>query len=56
MCDHIRTEMIARRDGIDYLECLDCHQIFDAEDLAPDAAEEEEESTPVLKRPRPESR
>lgn len=25
--------MIARRDGVDYLECLDCRQIFEAEDL-----------------------
>jgi hypothetical protein len=25
--------MIARRDGVDYVECLDCRQIFEAEDL-----------------------
>src|SRR6266404_1743828 len=32
-CQHNRTEIIARRDGVDYVECLDCRQIFEAEDL-----------------------
>lgn len=32
-CQHKRTEMIARRDGIDYLRCLECDQVFEAEDL-----------------------
>ena len=34
-CDHNRTQIIARRDGVDYVECLDCRQIFEAEDLEP---------------------
>ena len=34
-CEHTRTEIIARRDGVDYVECLDCRQIFEAEDLEP---------------------
>ena len=34
-CQHNRTEVIARRDGVDYVECLDCRQIFEAEDLDP---------------------
>jgi hypothetical protein len=42
-CEHTRTQIIARRDGIDYVECLDCHQIFEAEDLEPVKVEEEEE-------------
>ena len=42
-CDHTRTQMIARRDGVDYLECLDCRQIFEADDLEPVNAEEDEE-------------
>jgi hypothetical protein len=42
-CDHTRTQIIARRDGIDYVECLDCRQIFEAEDLDPVKVEEEEE-------------
>ena len=42
-CDHHRTEIIARRDGVEYLECLDCRQIFEAEDLEPVTVEEEDE-------------
>ena len=42
-CDHNRTEVIARRDGVDYLECLDCRQIFEAEDLEPVKVEEDDE-------------
>jgi hypothetical protein len=43
-CRHTRTEIIARRDGVDYLQCLDCRQIFEAEDLETVPAYEEEES------------
>jgi hypothetical protein len=32
-CNHTRTEMLARRDGVDYVRCLDCDQVFEAEDL-----------------------
>jgi hypothetical protein len=42
-CDHTRTQMIARRDGVDYVECLDCRQIFEAEDLEEVKVEDEEE-------------
>jgi hypothetical protein len=42
-CQHTRTEIIARRDGVEYVECLDCRQIFDSEDLEPVAVEEEED-------------
>jgi len=35
MCDHNKTIIIARRDGVDYVECLDCKQVFEAEDLEP---------------------
>jgi Zn ribbon nucleic-acid-binding protein len=42
-CEHQRTHLIARRDGVDYVECLDCRQIFEAEDLEPVKVEEEEE-------------
>lgn len=27
--------MLARRDGVDYVRCLDCDQVFEAEDLEP---------------------
>ena len=42
-CEHTRTEIMARRDGIDYVRCLDCDQVFEAEDLetVPDVEEEE---------------
>jgi Zn ribbon nucleic-acid-binding protein len=43
-CPHTRTVIIARRDGVDYVECLDCRQIFEAEDLeAATTAEKDEE-------------
>jgi len=42
-CQHTHTEIIARRDGVEYVECLDCRQIFDAEDLEPVTVEEEDE-------------
>ena len=31
--EHNRTEIIARRDGVDYVECLDCRQIFEADSI-----------------------
>lgn len=43
VCEHVRTEIIARRDGVDYVECLDCRQIFEAEDLEPVTVEQEDE-------------
>ena len=42
-CDHTRTQMIARRDGVDYVECLDCRQIFEAEDLEEVKVEDDDE-------------
>lgn len=33
LCKHVRTEILARRDGVDYVRCLDCDQVFEAEDL-----------------------
>ena len=43
LCDHKRTVILARRDGVDYVECLDCRQVFEAEDLEPVVADEDEE-------------
>ena len=42
-CEHTRTVVIARRDGVDYVECLDCRLIIEADDLEPVATEEDEE-------------
>jgi Zn ribbon nucleic-acid-binding protein len=44
-CSHQRTAVIARRDGVDYVRCLDCHQILEAEDVeSPEDEEDEEQS------------
>jgi hypothetical protein len=46
-CEHKRTEFLMRRDGVDYLRCMDCDQVFESDDLeleqlsAYDEAEEE---------------
>jgi uncharacterized C2H2 Zn-finger protein len=32
-CEHQRTEILTRRDGVDYVRCLDCDEVFEAEDL-----------------------
>ena len=32
-CEHTRTVILARRDGVDYVRCLGCDQVFEAEDL-----------------------
>jgi uncharacterized C2H2 Zn-finger protein len=32
-CDHNKTEVLARRDGVDYVRCMTCGQVFEAEDL-----------------------
>ena len=42
-CEHTRTVIIARRDGVDYVECLDCRLIIEAEDLEPVATDDDEE-------------
>jgi hypothetical protein len=42
-CSHNHTQIIARRDGVDYVECLDCRQIFEAEDLEPVKVEDDDE-------------
>jgi Zn ribbon nucleic-acid-binding protein len=45
LCEHKRTQVLARRDGVDYVECLDCRQIFEAEDLEALPPEGEEAET-----------
>jgi transcription elongation factor Elf1 len=34
-CNHNKTEIVARRDGVDYIHCLECGQVYEAEDLEP---------------------
>ena len=49
-CEHKRTEFLMRRDGVDYLRCLDCDQVFDAEDLELVPVEDEAEEPPRRKK------
>ena len=32
-CEHKRTEFLMRRDAVDYVRCLQCDAVFEAEDL-----------------------
>ncbi len=36
---------LARRDGVDYVRCLDCDQVFEAEDLEPVSVYEEDDQS-----------
>jgi hypothetical protein len=50
-CQHERTEFLYRRDGVDYLRCLDCGQVFDAEDLeSVPVYDDDEEEKPKKRR------
>jgi len=35
--------MLARRDGVDYVRCLECGQVFEADDLEPVTVYDEED-------------
>jgi len=41
-CSHDRTEMLARTNGVDYVRCSSCGQVFEAEDLEPVAVYDED--------------
>jgi hypothetical protein len=41
-CNHDRTEFVARRDGVDYVRCLSCGNVCEAEDLEPVAVYDED--------------
>ncbi|MEO8096141.1 MAG: hypothetical protein ABI811_00455 [Acidobacteriota bacterium] len=46
-CEHSKTEFLMRRDGVDYMRCLGCDQVFEAGDLEEeDAAEDESPQQP----------
>lgn len=45
-CQHNRTEILARRDGVDYVRCLDCDQVFEAEDLDAVPAYDDDDEKP----------
>ena len=50
-CQHERTEFVYRRDGVDYVRCLDCDQVYEAEDLdsVPVYDEEQKEAKSLAK-------
>ena len=49
-CEHNRTEFLMRRDGIDYVHCVECGQVFEADDLEQAPAYEESEEEPRQKK------
>ena len=42
-CEHLRTEFLMRRDGVDYVRCLECGQVFEADDLEQVSTYDDEE-------------
>lgn len=46
LCEHKRTEFLMRRDGVDYLRCVDCDEVFEADDLEQVSVYDEAEEEP----------
>jgi uncharacterized C2H2 Zn-finger protein len=40
-CEHKKTEFLMRRDGVDYIRCLACDQVFEDGDLEQTAVYDE---------------
>jgi hypothetical protein len=49
-CEHKRTEFLMRRDGVDYIRCIDCDQVFEAEDLEQISIDYESEEEPPFRK------
>ena len=49
-CQHTRTEFMMRRDGVDYIRCVDCDQVFEADDLEQVAVNEDLDEEPRRKK------
>jgi hypothetical protein len=45
-CEHKRTEFLMRRDGVDYVRCKDCGQVFESDDLEQVSVYDEAEEEP----------
>ena len=45
-CEHKRTEFLMRRDGVDYVRCMDCDQVFESDDLEQTSVYDEAEEEP----------
>jgi hypothetical protein len=49
-CEHKRTEFLMRRDGVEYVRCMDCDQVYEADDLEQVPVWDEPEEAPVGKK------
>jgi nitrite reductase/ring-hydroxylating ferredoxin subunit len=47
VCMHERAQLIARREGVDYVRCQDCGQVFEADDLESASGGDDEEQQGV---------
>lgn len=45
-CEHKRAEFLMRRDGVEYVRCLDCDQVFESDDLEQTPVYDEAEEEP----------
>ena len=45
-CEHKLTEFLMRRDGVDYVRCLTCDQVFESEDLEQITVDDEADEEP----------
>jgi Zn ribbon nucleic-acid-binding protein len=46
-CKHPKVRIVAREDDVEYVECLECGEVFDSEELR-DMANEENPAAPEL--------
>jgi hypothetical protein len=42
-CKHRRTQLIAKDDDSQYVECLDCGEVFEVDELKTDPSKKEQE-------------
>jgi Zn ribbon nucleic-acid-binding protein len=48
VCKHPRVRVVAREDDVEFVECLDCGEVFDSNefrDMAIEETQDEEEET-----------
>lgn len=43
-CRHARIQVVARQQGAEFFECLDCHRILDGDDISSGVEESETEA------------
>ena len=47
ICKHPKVRVVSRQDDAEYVECLDCGEVFDSEEFRDMAIEETDEEKPV---------